>query len=379
MKRTFLKFFILLILASFTLTSEACRFTVREIGFSLLSSTTYTLVIVDDQAAASSAIAKLQARVKGANMKVLALSAQRESEHPFIMLAKNAGLKFPTAFLLAPDNRLCRLFDNGTYSLSQLAVVAEKKIIHSPLRQQLLTDNADTFAYVVRIPGKNVQETTTVDRQIQEDCARVKDIMSLMPKQVKNPPKQLLLTAQQCNEEQVVLWSLGLDSVNLPEHPVVHIIYGRGRFMGNGLQLSDIHNGNIYRYLAMVGADCECNLDRTWMLGTQLPMLWEGKTRQALASSLGFDVDNPLIQAEMSRILSKEEPGGNSTISFTPETIDLDEVFDSEDKPQLAEQTYDGSTTTASKTTNVLWITLGSLFVLVVLASGYIFMKRKED
>lgn len=375
------KYIILLLLVCLAQTTLACRFTVREIGFSLLSPTIYTLVVVDEDIDMNSPIvSQLQSRVKGSNIKVVLLHQKTDETHPFLKLAKSVDLKFPTAFLLAPDDRICDLFATEEYSKDKLTEMIENRIIRSPLCEKLLSDISDTFAYVLRIPGQILDENHKVDRQIQEDCDRIKDIMSLMPKTVQNPPVQLYLTPQQCQIERVVLWSLGINVDDMPEHPIVHIVYGRGRYMGKGLQFDDIVHGNVYRYLAMVGADCECNLDREWMLGTQVPMLWETKTRQALASSLDFDVDNPLIQAEMSRILSKEEPGGNATISFTPETIDLDEVFNAENKPQLDEKEHDNQKTSGeSKATNVLWITLGGLLLFVIFISGYIILKRNND
>lgn len=372
MKRFLSTSILLICLACLSLPCEACRFTVREIGFSSLSPTVYTLVVVDNTVTMNHpVIAQLSATLKGSNMQVLALNAQKDAGHPFLQRGKEAGLVFPTAFLISEDERLCPLFEDQAYAVSKLVRVAEQTIVQSPLRRKLLAGIAETFAYVIRIPGMNPQENERVDTQIQADCARVKDIMFLMPKSVEKPPHTFSLTADECKQERVVLWSLGLDS--LPTHPIVHILYGRGRYMGNGLHMADVMNGHAYRYLAMVGADCECNLDRDWMLGTQIPMLWEASTSQRLATSLDFDVDNPLIQAEMSRILSKEEPGGNSTISFTPETIDLDHVFDTTDKPQSAEVELTDSAD--SKTVQVLWLTLGILLVIVVGVSVYVIKK----
>ena len=374
------KVLFILMLASFTLTCEACRFTVREIGFSLLSPTIYSLVVIDDQVRADAPnIEQLRKDLKSTNVKLVALNTLADARHPFVQQAKAANLDFPCAFLLSPDERLYPLFEEAAYAVSKLPKSVEHQILHSPLRTHLLRHIEKTFAYVIRIPGTDSRENKEVDQLINDDLARVNDIMELMPKSVEKSPQVIHLSPSDCQQESLLLWSLGLDS--LPSHPQVYILYGRGRYMGKGLNLEEIRKGNVYRYLAMVGADCECNLDREWMLGTQVPLPWSEETRQRLAKSLDFDVDNPLILAEMSRILSKEEPGGNATISYTPETIDLDEVFDTEN-PQKESQTMttrdSDDAVKDSRTAQAIWITLVGLFVVVVGGALYIVRKNRE-
>ena len=374
------KAFFILMLASFTLTCEACRFTVREIGFSFLSPTIYSLVVIDDQVRADAPnIEQLRRDLKSTNVKLVVLNTQSDASHPFVQQAKAANLDFPCTFLLSPDERLYPLFTETSYDASKLPSYVRQHVLHSPLRSHVLRHIEKTFAYVIRIPGTNATENQEVDQVIKDDLERVNDIMELMPKSVENPPQLVDLSTTDCKEESLFLWSLGLD--RLPSHPQVYILYGRGRYMGKGLTLEEIRKGNVYRYLAMVGADCECNLDREWMLGTQIPLSWSDETRQRLAKSLDFDVDNPLILAEMSRILSKEEPGGNATISYTPETIDLDEVFASENPQKGNQPAVEDETSDAVKdslTTQVFWITLIGLLAVVLGGALYIIRKNKE-
>jgi hypothetical protein len=62
-------------------------------------------------------------------------------------------------------------------------------------------------------------------------------------------------------------------------------------------------------------------------------LLWPGDTRNQLVKETGFDVDNPMILAEMSFILSREpNPDAIKSITFAPEVIDLDQFF--EDTPE---------------------------------------------
>ena len=374
MKQSIQRLVLFIWLVSFALISEACRFTVREIGFSLLSPTEYSLVVVDDAVDFSApAIQQLTARLKSSNVRLVLLNSQVDASHPLLQRAQSEGVTFPNAVLFGPEERFCPLFEGRPYSLQALSQTVDKQILSSPLREQILSDVSRTFAYVIQIAGKYTNENQQVQRRIKDDCLRVNDIMPLMPKSVEKAPQILRLDDKSAQAERVLLWSLGLDSV--PEHPQTVIVYGRGRYMGQPLTTHEVSNGLVYKYLAMVGADCECNLDRAWMLGTQLPMRWNKETRQKLAESLDFDVDNPLILAEMSRILSKEEPGGNATVSYTPETIDLDEVFDSESIRNVGEVGEEDKSSTAK----MLWITLGGLLVVAAFISIYILKRRREE
>jgi len=53
----------------------------------------------------------------------------------------------------------------------------------------------------------------------------------------------------------------------------------------------------------VVGADCECGIDKNWILGTMLPIRWNKKWQDRLVKNLGFDPENPLIKMEINRIM----------------------------------------------------------------------------
>lgn len=362
-------------LASFTLSSEACRFTVREIGFSILSQTTYSLLIADEHLSFDDpVIRRIKQAAKASNVQVVLLNPTTDKQHPLMKKALEQGISFPNVVFCGAWEKLHPLFNGSTYDAAELETVCINRVIRSPIRQQLLEHVSNTFAFVISIPGKDEKQNKTASLMIQEACKRIQDVMPLMPKEVQYPLRILTLKASDSSSEQVLLWSVGLE--NMPEHPHAVVVYGRGRFMGKALTMENIKEGLVYKYLAMIGADCECNLDRQWMLGTQLPLCWDEKTRQDLAKYLTFDVDNPMILAEMSRILAKEEITGNSTVSFTPETIDLDEVFDSSsDSREQVEEALEPESNTAMF---VLIGTLGVLLISALLISMIIIRKKRN-
>ena len=110
--------------------------------------------------------------------------------------------------------------------------------------------------------------------------------------------------------DPVLLFGLGLGP-ELPQEPVVALLYGRGQRMGPLLRAAAITRPSIASGLFLVGQSCECGLDRRWMLGNRLPLRWDETRQQQVVRALGFDAENPLVKAEISRILA-QGPGGLS-------------------------------------------------------------------
>ena len=95
-------------------------------------------------------------------------------------------------------------------------------------------------------------------------------------------------------------------------------------------------------------------------------------TRQQLADELDFDVDNPMILAEMSHILSKNPVSDlNSEITFAPETFDLDKIFaESDSKTQKKVEKP------AQKTLDPLILIL--IVSVIVIVSGLLLFYRRK-
>ena len=377
MRNIIIRFLFSVILAGLTITCEACRFTVREIGFSVLSQTNYTLVIADGQLTLDHpTVQEIKRASKKSNIRLQLLHPEEDANHPLLEKAKAQGLVFPNAFLVGPEEWMSPIAITEKYSLQAVKRTFFNAVLQSPLRRRLLDEVGHTFACVISIPGKDSQQNSTVNAIIKQACMNVKDIMPLMPKEVKNPPYMLQMTEKDLSPERFLLWSLGFSE--LPEQPHAVVLYGRGRFMGAPLSTEQIQEGLVYKYLAMIGADCECNLDRKWMLGTQIPLFWDQEIRQSLADVLTFDVDNPSILAEMSRILAKETIGDNAaTISYAPESIDLDEAFGNlnAEKKKEASVTLDDAEDNTVIT--MLFVTLIVLLLVMVIVSVIIVKKKR--
>jgi hypothetical protein len=130
----------------------------------------------------------------------------------------------------------------------------------------------------------------------------VERLMPGMPKPVDQPPVLIRLPAAQQHEERVTLWGLGFDPEPADE-PRVALVFGRGRRIGGPLEGPLITQTVVQERLEIIGQDCECELDREWMKGPLLPARWDAGRQQQALRSLGFDPENPMVRAEVSRIV----------------------------------------------------------------------------
>ena len=355
---------------------EACRFTVREIGFSALSQTNYTFVIIDNTTASNATLEALHTYKKNSNIGVLHLNESVDYNNPIVQLAKNKGVVSPSIFFLSPNNHIYIIEDNIQDGIKwkQVEKLFKTTVLESPLREKLRIDSEKTFAQVICIDGVDQEKNKDAMQLINIACRELHEIMPLMPKEVAIAPSVLRITEDEFNQERVLLWSLGVDS--LAKEPQAIIIYGRGRVMGNILNYNQIKDSLVFKYLSMIGADCECGLDRKWMLGVQIPMVWDRNCRQNLAVELGFDVDNPTILAEMSRIMSKERvEDGTLAVGYGLESIDLNEAFNiNVSKPKVILIQEDKNQLSGK----VILYSLLSLIVISLIISTIIINRKKR-
>jgi hypothetical protein len=357
---------ILFVLVSFT-ELNACRFTVREIGFSILSQDIYTIVVIDESAKPNDKLWKeFHAKNRDCNLRLEVLSPIFDLEHPIVKGAKKQGLEIPATVLVAPDGRIFPFEGNDIKEIYN-------KILDSPLNVKLRNVLPDIFAAVIWVEGKNLEQNSLVRKKIKQECDAIENIMPGMPKVVKEGPLEIGITTNDFQNEQLLLWSLGINKI--PESPIAFVIYGRGRIIGDTLSYTQIEEGSLYKYMSMIGADCECGLDKKWMLGNQVPLLWDKISRQHLAKLVGFDVDNPMILAEMSRILAKESLSDETgSVAFAPEVIDLDKVFEiTSNPPKVHEKQI-----IENKSSKALIYTLVALFVMIISVTSFLLFRKRK-
>jgi len=323
-----------------------------------------------------------------ANVQTEIVHIGRRTKHPaldYIRTEKNISI--PAFILTDPNgNFLIMPYSIRQENLNESLWQLIEEVISSPLRKQLLDLVTNTYGCVLLIEGKNKEKNELAGQIISAAINDIMQVMKLMPKPVKEPPQLIVLSEQAFTKERVLLWSLDTPE-KVMEEPRLAILYGRGRRIGPVLKGTEITKDNIFGLLAIIGADCECGLDRSVMLGKMIPFRWEKKVRDVLAASLGFDVENPLVKSEMRQILSIS-PGisGNKNAksplsAYREGIIKFDHVVT---VPTVSSDPFRaaGASTVETTVNPVLRIglyTTGTLLLLTLIIAGLIYFKREKN
>ena len=259
------------------------RFTVREVGFvDIVPQSYYLYCYVDDQTEAGVISVFNQivfAHFIDTNVESEVINISQFSSHHAAKYIEEWGAeKLPTVVLVSPDDTSIAFplpsNKDGIWNLVE-------RIIRSGKRDQILEAIIQTYGVVLFVEGKNLVENQKANSAIRLAIARVKDKMVEMPKPVNELPKVITLPYQQRDQEKNLLWSLTRE-IELRGSP---------------------STGGLVKTLLLIGADCECGLDRSTVLGTMIPLKWDRSMQSNLVEKLGFDPENPMIKNEISQIL----------------------------------------------------------------------------
>lgn len=293
-----------------TLAVLACRYSVRDTGFVDLGSGAYRLVL------------DIPAGVPNPIPAEFSVTATRVLEDSNIewSIQQSAG---------SSDSAKLRLIDSGGRSLelsgdpktlanpeSLLQWVQAAAV--SPRREELLGEALQAYAVLVLVEGKDAAENDRVRRIAESASATIQRLMPSMPKPVDTPPRFLSIPLAQQAAESVLIWGLGFEPAPANE-PRLAIVYGRGRRLGSTLEGPTITRTALQERLAMIGQDCECDLDRAWLKGPMLPGRWSRDLQQTASKLLGFDPENPMVRSEVSRIVLRGE--GDHAKARKPTTV----------------------------------------------------------
>jgi hypothetical protein len=178
---------------------------------------------------------------------------------------------------------------------------------------------------VLLVDGEDEGANDRAYTEAQKAIERVAGLMSVMPKPVKEPPHLIRIPSKKYLEEKVLLWSLGID-VEDRSKPHVAVLYGRGRRIGPLLRGETIKEKFLFNVLLIIGADCECDLDRAWLQGVMIPLRWDDSVQARAARVLDFDPENPMVKMEVSRIVSTG-PGGMYAAGRLGDPLEEDVLF----------------------------------------------------
>ncbi len=288
--------------------ASACRYNVRDVGFVELGERPYALYGYIDNAVPQDVADRLKhgtyAALIDSGIGVEVVNVDRDTGHSALQHIQKLGVaSLPAAILVSPDEQLLavpvsepgRPFDETIWP-------ALDGILASPTRGELLDALVSSYGVVLLIEGVDESENARVRRVADAAVEKIASHMDSLPKAISKPPAIINIERASLSRERVLLWGLGLDAERTHE-PHAAVIYGRARRLGPVLRGDEITEARLTGFLAVVGADCECGLDRSWLRGPVLLVDWDSAIQARVAEALGFDPENPMVKLEVSQIL----------------------------------------------------------------------------
>ncbi len=306
------RFFIFSILILFQAqTVLACRFNVRETGFVDLGDERYFLVsYVDDQTPDDiiNSFGEISKQIlRDSNIEFTLVNVSKNKDHPALQyLRKSEKNKFPQLILISQEGQSLNLEIETTKQVFEKSLKEKlTSLLSSPFREKLQDQLIDNYGVVLVIEGSDNKANEKARFEAQTAVKKVTKKMDLMPKAIKGSPQLMVVNYKDHKEEALLFWILGLAPRQMNKTHAV-IFYGRSRWLGPLFRGEEITTANLSEILFVVGADCECGLDKNWLRGTTLPMIWDKKAQAKISENLGFDPENPMIKIEVSRIMRTE-------------------------------------------------------------------------
>ena len=377
----------------YSLNIFACRYTVREIGFSDIGSIPYILYIYtksDMPEKDNSKIKKLSyALLFETNIKleIINIDEERDSITQYYLNKYNIH-SFPSALFVSPygESMICLLNYPGR-SFDESVWLLLENLASSTIRNSITDMLLRSYCIVLMVEGKDARKNENTLNEAKEAISEISGLLDQMPKVVNSQPGILVISHEKIHEEKILLMSLGIKAEKVDE-PAIAIIYGRGRIIGPVLQGEQITQKRLFNLLSVVGADCECGLDQSWILGRMIPLRWESSVQSELVQFLGFDVENPLVKSEMSQILSVKptpdnrlDPMADNLLGYSEGKIIIEKSTESVSKIsayEIRKSFYQTKPSRKNLVFRSILITIGGILLIVLAIGVFLFIKHKR-
>ena len=372
-----------------TVVGQACRYTVRDVGFADLGNERYTFYcFVDDQvpAARVDQLGQAAAVLFGDANVQFQLVNLANGDHPQAKRLAKRTPGVPTGLLLSPDGELAWPVNFPADKPDNPEWDFLSSVVSSPTRDELIEKLIPAYAVILFVEGTDAAQTKRARTAVDDAIKAITPLMPQMPKPVDHPPVVVVVPAKRVADESVLLWSLGLDAAPVPE-PQAVVLMGRGRRVGQSLRGGLVTRSELQEAMAVVGQDCECGLDRVWMQGERFPLSWGRAERTAAYAELGFDPDNPQVKAEISRIISRgpnSRPSGmpssnhfeQLSLGYSEELIEFniepEELPEAEPEPVVEAKPEPAALGQA----HTMWWVLGIIAVATLAGGGLLLLRR---
>lgn len=209
--------------------------------------------------------------------------------------------------IISPDGRSLEVgvgeVPDKDVEMDSWALGMVRELVASPVRNLILEKAIDRYAVILVAEGTDGSENRRVAEAAKQSVREIDRLLPRMPKPVENGPELIVVPHSDKAGERIAMWAMGMDADK--EDVQACVISGRGRRVGPPLTGGLVTRTALLEHLVIVGQDCECELDRSWMQGPMMPVDWDRNLRRQAFDALGFDTENPMVKSEMSRIIAR--------------------------------------------------------------------------
>ena len=304
---------------------KACKYTVRDVAFVEMGHSQYRLYLYVDNDTNSEYTDLLQNSaqrvLQATNVHLDFVTVDQNASDESLSYLRAMDIEtFPSAVLVSPKGKaklinLPPASERRPESIQQ----AIKSIVQSPKRKEILTKLPNAHSIVLIIESEDETQNQLAKTMAEKAIKRILATYPDLPKAIDGPPLLMSMSLEEAQRESLFLWSLGVD-VEASDQTQIAMIFGRGRNLGPVVKVKDVDQQDLIRTLAIVGLDCECELDRSWMQAPMIPHVWAESDESLAAKALGFDPGHPLVKVEISRILSRG-PSSQEGIQLSTDDI----------------------------------------------------------
>lgn len=279
-----------------------CRYTIRDVAFVDLGGDGWILRAEVPEGTSDDWASTLKriARASLADSNVELVIARGDKDSPL------------TTSLVAPDGRSLSLaLPTDPDALARHGWDELDAVASSAARDRFRARCLEIHAAVVVFEGEDVADNVRVNGLAKEAISQVLGTLEELPKPSRAPPEVIAVPFGDRRKERVLHWATGADEEEAGDAHVV-VLYGRGRRMGPVISGPVITASAIKQALLLIGQDCECELPRSIMRGSQIPLAWGKDQADRAQDVLGFDGRNPMVKQEIARIVARESTSPNA-------------------------------------------------------------------
>ncbi len=288
--------------------ARACPYSIRDAGFIMREPRPYKLYIfVADDTPGKDELAQWLATASAAllpdsNVEAELVNIDRQGTHDamihFHQLRPDA---LPVAILVSPRDAAMVVASLGRAGISEREVwELVASVVSSPRREELLKHIITDWCVLIVVKGTDAGENRRAERAAAAAAKAIVGMVTEMGVVIERPPRVMSVSWDD-PRERIFLWSLGFPE-KYAGRTGVAVVFGMGRRLGQVLTGQDLEEAMVLGLLELLGRNCTCTSDPSWLLGPVAPLVWGEDRYRQVHDELGFDPNHPAVAATLSGV-----------------------------------------------------------------------------